>query len=140
MGSRGSRVELYVHLVWGTFQRRPMIPAEIEPALFRVVAAKSLELGCAPCAVGGTEDHLHLLARLHPSMPIARLVAEVKGVSSHLVSHRLVPGSVFRWQSGYGAFTISTDDVAAVERYVISQKQHHNNRALMPELELASDC
>ncbi|TMA24827.1 MAG: hypothetical protein E6J78_19375 [Deltaproteobacteria bacterium] len=47
---------------------------------------------CVPCAIGGTEDHLHLLTRLHPSTPVARLVAEVKGASSHLLTHRLAPG------------------------------------------------
>ena len=35
---------------------------------------------------------LHLLTRLHPSTLVARLVAEVKGASSHLVTHRLAPG------------------------------------------------
>ena len=91
MGER-TQVELYVHLVWGTFRRRPLISADLEADLFRVVTAKSLELHCVPCAIGGTEDHLHLLTRLHPSTPVARLVAEVKGASSHLVTHRLAPG------------------------------------------------
>jgi REP element-mobilizing transposase RayT len=135
MGER-TRVELYVHLVWGTFRRRPLISADIEADVFRVVAAKSLELHCVPCAIGGTEDHLHLLTRLHPSTPVARLVAEVKGVSSHLVTHRLAPGCFFRWQSGYGAFTISSADVPAVERYLLNQKQQHANWAIEPTLEL----
>jgi len=49
----------------------------------------------------------------------------------------LAPGSFFRWQAGYGAFTISTADVPAVERYVLDQKQQHASRALEPTLELA---
>src|ERR1700694_2199190 len=83
MGNRRSRVELYVHLVWGTYRRQPSISAAMEADLFRVIAAKSVELGCAPCAIGGTDYHLHLFARLHPSTPVARLVAEVKCASSH---------------------------------------------------------
>ena len=140
MGNRSTRVELYVHLVWGTFGRQPLISVAVEAELFRVIAAKSLDLGCAPCAIGGTDDHLHLLARLHPSMSVARLVAEVKGISSHLVTHRLAPASFFRWQSGYGAFTVSSDDVPAVERYVLNQRLHHANQVLEPSLEISGDC
>jgi hypothetical protein len=44
---------------------------------------------------------------------------------------------LFRWQSGYGAFTVSTEDAPAVERYVLKQKHHHANRVLEPTLELA---
>jgi putative transposase len=139
MRNRRRRVELYVHLVSGTYRRQPLISAAMEADLFRIIAAKSVELGCAPCAIGGTDDHLHLLARLHPSTPVARLVAEVKGVSSHLVTHRLGPGRLFRWQSGYGAFTVFTEDVPAVESYVLNQKHHHANRVLEPTLELADD-
>ena len=47
MGER-TRVELYVHLVWGTFRRRPLISADLEADLFRVVTAKSLELIACP--------------------------------------------------------------------------------------------
>jgi putative transposase len=131
----GNRVELYVHLVWGTHRRHQSILPEIEAPLFRVLAAKCLELKCTPCAIGGTRDHVHLLARLHPSVPIARIVAELKGASSHFVSHKIVRDETFRWQSGYGAFSISAEDVPAVTRYVLAQKQHHASFSLHPELE-----
>ena len=70
-------------------------------------------------------------------MPVARLVAEIKGASSHFVAHRFAQDRFFRWQSGYGAFTISTEDVPSVESYVLNQKQHHRNRALENHLEPA---
>jgi hypothetical protein len=46
---------------------------------------------------------------------------------------------LFRWQSGYGAFTVSIEDVPALERYVLNQKHHHANRVLEPTLELADE-
>ncbi|TMA30110.1 MAG: hypothetical protein E6J78_00350 [Deltaproteobacteria bacterium] len=60
---------------------------------------------CVPCALGGTEDHLHLLTRLHPSTPVARLVAEVKGASSHLVTHRLAPAGLEPPQEAWCSFS-----------------------------------
>ena len=125
MARRGSHLELYLHLVWGTFERRPLIAKVIEPDLLRLIADKSQALGCLPCAVGATDDHVHLLARLHPSISVAQLIAQVKGVSSHAMNHQLAGDQPFRWQAGYGAFTTSADDVPAVERYVLDQRRHH---------------
>ena len=126
---------MYVHLVWGTLRRQRLINVEAEAELFHTMLAKSLELGCVPCAVGGTDDHVHLLTRLHPSMPVARLVAQVKGASSYVMSHRPGASGRFLWQTGYGAFTISSEEVPCVERYVLNQKMHHANNALEPNLE-----
>ncbi|GAC1343858.1 MAG: IS200/IS605 family transposase [Myxococcales bacterium] len=129
----GSKVELFAHIVWGTKRRRPLITIDLEPGIYRAIEAKCFELGCAPRAIGGTADHVHVLSRIHPSISIARLAAEIKGSSSHFVTQRL--GSGFAWQGGYGAFSVSADDVPAVERYVLDQKRHHAFGAIEAMLE-----
>jgi putative transposase len=135
----GSKLEIYLHLVWGTWRRRPMVSDEIEAELYRAIGTKCVELRCSPCAIGGTADHVHLLSRLHPSISVARLAAEIKGSSSHAVVHRIAPRSRFRWQRGYGAFSISLDDLPAVDSYVRNQKQHHALHAIDPRLESIYD-
>ena len=65
------------------------------------------------------------VTRGHPSISVAQLIAQVKGVSSHAMNHQLAGDQPFRWQAGYGAFTISADDVPAVERNVLDQRRHH---------------
>jgi putative transposase len=70
--------------------------------LYRAIGTKCVELGCSLCAIGGTADHVHLLSRLHPSISVAR------------------------WQGGYSAFSISLNNLPAVESYVRHQKQHHD--------------
>ena len=117
-------------------QQRPLIAKAIEDDVFRSVIAKCAELKCHAHAVDGTEDHVHLLARLHPPVPISRLAAPCKGVSSHLVNRYLLRAGRFQWQEGYGAFTIAAADLSSVERYVLDQKQHHARQALQAELEL----
>jgi REP element-mobilizing transposase RayT len=82
---------------------------------------------------------VHLLSRLHPSISVARLAAEIKGSSSYAVVHRIAPRSRFRWQRGYGAFSISLDDLPAVDRYVRNKKQHHALHAIDPRLESIYD-
>jgi REP element-mobilizing transposase RayT len=129
----GNKLELFAHLVWGTKRRRPLITVDVERGIYSAVEAKCFELGCVPRAIGGTADHVHLLSRIHPSVSVARLAAEIKGASSYFVTQQF--GSGFQWQKGYGAFSVSADDVPAVERYVLDQKRHHAFGAIEAMLE-----
>jgi REP element-mobilizing transposase RayT len=122
---RAPYTQLYLHLVWATWDRLPLITEEIEPRLYAAIAAKCRELKCVPLAIGGTEDHVHLLVRLHTTVAVARLAQGVKGSSSHLVTHEIMPGEFFKWQGAYGAFTLRKEDVPAVEKYIERQKEHH---------------
>ena len=75
---RRRMVDISVHLIWGTWRRLPLISREMEPLLFQAVESKCAELGSWARAVGGTRDHVHVLARLNPAVSVARLVGEVK--------------------------------------------------------------
>ena len=41
----------------------------------------------------------------------------------------------FRWQGGYGAFTVSKKFVPRVRDYVLNQEQHHRDGTLVPAAE-----
>jgi len=127
--------QLYVHLVWATWDRQPLITPVLEPRIYAAIAEKCRELKCLPLAVGGVEDHMHLLVRFHPTTAIATLVKEVKGMSSHLVTHVILPESFFKWQGAYGAFTVRKSEVPSVKAYIENQKKHHAANRLLPELE-----
>ena len=88
-----------------------------------------------PLAIGGIEDHVHLLVRFPPSVAIAALVKEVKGASSHLMTHRLSPEVFFKWQGGYGVVTFGTKDLAWVKASIRHQKEHHARGTIYDRLE-----
>ena len=127
--------QLYVHCVWATTQRLPLLTPEIESRVYACIAAKCRELECNPIAIGGVEDHVHLLVEFQTGIEVRKLMKEVKGASSFLVSHELTPDIFFRWQTGYGAFTVGHKDVPAVKAYIKSQKVHHAQRTIIPEWE-----
>ncbi|MCP4362184.1 MAG: transposase [Chloroflexi bacterium] len=132
---RAPYTQLYVHMVWATWDRLPLITDVIEPRLYAAVATKCRQLKCEPLAIGGIEDHMHLLTRLHTTIAIATLAKEVKGASSHLVTHEIVPGKFFKWQGAYGAFTLRKSEVPQVKAYILNQKQHHAENSLYDEWE-----
>lgn len=127
--------QLYIHLVWATWDRLPLITPEIEPQLYAAIAEKCRELKCLPIAIGGIEEHVHVLTRFHTTVAIATLVKEIKGSTSHLITHVIKPDAEFKWQGAYGAFTIRKSEVARVKAYVENQKKHHAENRLESELE-----
>jgi putative transposase len=86
-------------------------------------------------AIGGIDDHVHLLVAMPATLAPADLVKQVKGASSHLVNHGREP--FFRWQGGYGAFSVSKHHVPRIRDYVLRQEEHHRFNRLTPELEPA---
>ena len=122
---RAPYTQLYLHVVWATWDRLPLITPAIEPRLYAAIAEKCRELKCIPLAIGGIADHVHLLVQLHTTVSVARLAKEVKGSTSHLVTHEIAPGQFFKWQGTYGAFTLRKSEVPVVQAYIERQKEHH---------------
>jgi REP element-mobilizing transposase RayT len=132
---RAPYTELYLHSVWATWDRLPLITPEVEAELYSAIRAKCDELKCPCLAIGGMPDHVHVLMRLHATVAVADLLKVIKGASSHLITHMVQPGGSFKWQGAYGAFTVSKSDVPRCMAYVERQKQHHAGHELWDEWE-----
>ena len=122
---RAPFTQLYLHCLWATWDRQPLVTAQIEQPVYAFILAKTRELRCVPITIGGTPDHVHLLVRWSPTMSVAEFIGEVKGASSHFVAHQLLPDGFFKWQGAYGAFTVSRDQVERTRHYIEHQKEHH---------------
>jgi REP element-mobilizing transposase RayT len=101
-----SYTEMYLHIVWTTFRRKPWLVGELKQRLYLAIAAEARRQGAPVIALGGIEDHVRLLVRLPPTVAVSHLVKQIKGSSSHLIRD-LPCGDPFRWQAGYGGFTIT---------------------------------
>ena len=132
---RRNKLALYLHSVWATWDRLPLIKPEIERRLLRNIENEAQDLGCTVLAINGTEDHVHVLLAIPTTVAIADLVKQMKGVSSHFVNAAFDLEYQFKWQGSYGAFTVSRWDVDKIKQYVKHQKEHHATGELMPEFE-----
>jgi putative transposase len=132
---RSPYTQLYVHCVWSTWDRLPLVTPQLEKRVYGCIIEKCHELKCEVIAVGGVEDHVHLLVRFPSALAIATLIGEVKGSSSHLMTHQINPGIFFRWQGAYGAFTLPKDAIRTVTEYINNQKMHHAKNTLVWEWE-----
>jgi REP-associated tyrosine transposase len=119
-----SLANVLVHLVFSTKDRRPLLrDAAKRNAMHCYLAGISDRLDCPAIRIGGTEDHVHALARQARTVTIADWVKELKRASSLWAKSQSLTD--FRWQAGYGAFSVSQSQAAQVERYVAEQAAHH---------------
>lgn len=132
---RRSLAEIYPHVVWSTHLREPCLVGVVDATARRVVAAEARSLGCEVLALDGVADHLHLLARIPGRLSAAELAKQIKGRSSRIINEELPDFESFRWQEGYGAFSVSRAHLRRVAAYVQQQEERHRSGDLWPEWE-----
>ena len=126
---------VYIHLVFSTKDRRPFLrDAPVRAELHRYLGEISRRLECPPIAIGGVEDHVHLLVRFGRTVTPAEWVKEIKRVSNQWLKGQDPALADFEWQSGYAAFSVSQSNVAQVMEYIARQGERHRKRTFQEEL------
>ena len=126
---------LHVHLVWATKNRLPALDPRRAQRVHGLLDRLCRDRHCLALAIGGVEDHVHLLVGLRPALAVSDLVRELKVATSPFIARQLgVDG--FAWQRGYGAFAVYAADVEIVGRYILNQPTHHADATTLPEWEL----
>lgn len=120
------------HCVFSTKERRKTISPEIQERLWAYLGGIARKRAMKALAVGGTEDHVHILLSLPASMAIAQAMREIKSESSRWM--REEGGSPrFSWQEGYGAFSVGWTQIEVTTAYIAKQAEHHKRRDFQAE-------
>lgn len=127
-----THLSLHVHLVFHTLDNRPTIREEWRTNLHAFLGGCLKTAGCIPEAVGGTNDHAHILAGFRATHCIADVVKDIKVASSKWV-HIEIGDRLFAWQGGYAAITVSPSQIPRVKRYIANQMEHHNVKSAQDE-------
>ena len=120
--------------MFSTKGRRNLITPAIEPQLHAYVGGICRNRESPALAIGGTENHVHLLISLSKNIALSDLMMTLKKDSSKWIKTN---GNAFRdfyWQDGYGAFSIGESQVRAVTDYIRGQKERHKTLTFEDEL------
>jgi REP element-mobilizing transposase RayT len=74
--------KIYVHLVFSTKHRNPLITNSIKEELFSYIGGICKNLECNPIQVGGEKDHVHILCLLSKKIALMDLIEKIKSNSS----------------------------------------------------------
>jgi putative transposase len=121
------------HCVFSTKERRRLITPDLQERLWPYMGGIAREQGFKALAIGGVEDHIHLLLSLPATISIAKAMQAIKGVSSKWVHDTFPKHDLFAWQEGYGAFSIGISQIDATTTYIRSQPEHHRQKTFQEE-------
>ncbi|QKJ32695.1 IS200/IS605 family transposase [Mucilaginibacter mali] len=123
---------LWVHLIWSTKNRQPILTPDLRKELFNVTNSISKEYEIYLDCINGIEDHVHLLVRLRTDQTVADVVKTIKGNTwEHF---KEIPDQYITWQDGFAAFSVSPANLKAVRNYIYRQQIHHKNKSFTDEL------
>jgi len=128
-----SLARILIHYVFSTKNREPWITDVIREELHGYIGGIIREMKGALLKAGSVEDHIHLLI-VHPrTASPAQLMEEIKTSTTKWLKKNRKELSIFRWQNGYGAFSVSSTHRISVERYIARQLEHHKGITFMEE-------
>jgi putative transposase len=128
-----SFTNLLYHIVFSTKERHPWLASEVAPRVFAYLGGIVREQGGIALIVNGIADHVHLLTKLHQDHPVSGFVRAVKAGTSLWIHKTFPTMESFAWQTGYGAFTVSSSRVESVRAYIQNQEEHHRNKPFQEE-------
>ena len=133
---RDALVQVYLHFIWGTWDRLPLVTLENERQVYDAILEKCKKLGSTVIAIGGMPNHIHMLVRFPATKSVADFIKGVKGSTSHLMTHQVNAEEFFKWQGSYAVFSICEREVPKIKVYIQHQKDHHGNHQEDASLEM----
>lgn len=127
--------KIWIHAVWATKDRAPLIHPSIEQKVLKFIEQQLQQQGCKVEVINGMADHVHCLFLLNCQKSIAEVIKQIKGCSSHFINQNNFIPLKFAWQTGYGAFSVSESGVNRVFDYIKNQKHHHRNKSSSQEFD-----
>ncbi|MBN1910124.1 MAG: transposase [Pirellulales bacterium] len=122
-----------LHLVYGTKHRKRWIHADTADGLWAYQAGVFKQWDSPALAIGGYEDHVHVLFVLSRNHPLKNIVEEVKKSSSKWIKTQGPEFAAFQWQKGYAAFSASQSSVDEVKSYIEAQPDRHRKMSFQDE-------
>jgi REP element-mobilizing transposase RayT len=127
---------VWLHLVWATLERRPLLDKPAAVKLSTHLHDYAAQKGIYMKINFVNADHVHALVDLPTNLSIEDMMQLFKGGSSHWINEQnLVPGK-FGWGRGYGVFSVSESVVPEVCVYIAKQEEHHRKKSFVDELKL----
>ena len=129
-----SHARIVIHITFSTKHRVPLLKeAELRARLHSYMAGILQKIDCEPILINGVEDHVHILCNFSRSITVGDLIETVKTSPSRWIKKQGAQYGDFRWQRGYGVFSVSQSKVEEARTYIETQEEHHRHVSFQDE-------
>lgn len=126
-------ISCIMHVVVGTYGLRNFLTADIRGQLSTYLSAVSKSKGMRLVALGGTENHLHILLALPAKLSLESAILPLKQSSTTWLRQNFEALRSFSWSTGYAAFSISRSQLDSTLLYIQNQEQYHWKKSFQEE-------
>jgi putative transposase len=130
-----SFVKIWIHLVFATKNRQPLLVPKFRYQLHKHIKENCKEKGIFLQAINGYSDHIHCLISLGKDQNISKVAQLIKGESSFWINKEDLTNGAFSWQDDYFAVSVSESQVGVVTNYINNQENHHAKKSFNEEVE-----
>ncbi|UJP65284.1 IS200/IS605 family transposase [Mongoliitalea daihaiensis] len=123
----------FYHIIIGTKSNERVIPDKYCLDLYKYIWGFTKNKNCKLYQINGTEDHIHILTDIHPSICLADFIKGLKRAAGDWLKEHPEVRNFKGWRSGYGSFTVSFKEKSAVIQYIKNQKIHHRKESFYDE-------
>lgn len=133
-----SLAKIAIHIVYSTKHRKPWLRSpDLRKELYAYQAAILRDNVDTPAMIiNGMPDHVHILCLLSRKFPIMKVIEESKTETTKWLKKQHKDLADFAWQGGYGAFSVSESNIAAVRKYIEDQEHHHKKMTFQDEFRI----
>jgi putative transposase len=126
---------LFVHAVWATKERQPLLIQDVLEKLLSHIRENARTKNIHIDSLNGHKDHIHCLISMDSSQTLANILNLIKGESSFWINKNKLTKSKFEWQDDYFASSVSPSVIAKVRHYNQNQNTHHQKKTFKQEYE-----
>nr|DAT13566.1 MAG TPA: transposase [Herelleviridae sp.] len=123
--NKGSVYNVVYHIIWCPKYRRAILVDGVAERLKTLLYEQASKFGWIIESMEVMPDHVHLFIKANPIDPIARIVAQLKGYTSHVLRAEFIhlkSKLPTLWTRSYYVETIGHISEDAIKRYIEDQK------------------
>lgn len=125
--------QIHIQVVFAVKNRISLIQNVWKDELYKYITGMIQNYDHKVLQINGMPDHIHILFGFRPTQALSDLMQMVKEDSSKWINGKKFVKGKFSWQSGYGAFSYSKNQLPRVIKYIQDQEKHHSKRSFREE-------
>ncbi len=128
-----SFIKVYVHYIWSTKNRIPLLSDNIRDKVFTHIRENARDKNIFVDFINGYKEHVHCLISLNDDLSIGKIAQLLKGESSYWINKNKLTQEKFEWQDEYLAVGVGDDKIQIVRNYISQQEEHHKKYTFQQE-------
>ena len=125
-----SYIRIWVHTVWATKKREPILTDEFRPILFEHILENAKKKDIYIDSINWYEEHVHCIISLRRQQTIDKTMQLIKGESSFWTNKKYGKlATKLNWQEEYFAVSFGESQLGMMRGYLKKQEEHHRKKS-----------